>query len=445
MIEIISIFFTILIFLIIFNYPFNIVNYRKTFIKNKFNIYDLILINIIIHLNFFLILSFFEIDLRKIFYFDIFFAVIFVCLNYKEYRNYFTINIINLSFFFIITFCICVGVAFNPTLSWDGLHWIFKAQTYYQGGTINDLIQVPLNYYPHLGSYIWAYFWKNSILNLEYFGRLFLPFFFTVSIFSLVEVLNKSFSIFEKILIALIIIYFTTDLFLFAGYQEYYIFLIFYFFSRLFFTKGFITTNNNILNNILILFTVLPILWIKQEGFVYYIIFNIIIFSYYDPKLYNKLLHLFFSIIFLIIFLLVKITVFGEITFNENFFKVIMKFKSSGFDFLKFIEIFLLITQYIVISIIKYPIWIVIIISAFILLRENSFKKKNFLFVFLFLDLCFIYLIYFTTSWDTLWLVQTTLSRAMFQLSGFLIFLIVDSLNYLRKNQRLKVNQKFYD
>jgi hypothetical protein len=32
-------------------------------------------------------------------------------------------------------------------------------------------------------------------------------------------------------------------------------------------------------------------------------------------------------------------------------------------------------------------------------------------------------------------LIKSTLSRAMFQLSGFFIFLIIESLNFLKKNK----------
>jgi len=440
MIELILIFFCIFIFFIISNYPFNIYNYQKIFFKNKFNIYDLILVNIIIHLNVFLILSFFNINLKLIFYFDIISAIIFISMNYREYIFYFKRNYINLLFFVFITYSIFIGIAYNPVLAWDGVaHWIFKAQTFYQDGTYKDLKAVPANYYPHLGSYIWAYFWKNSILNLEYFGRLFVAFFFVVSIFSLIENLNKYFSILEKILIGLLIIYLSTDFFLFGGYQEYFIFVIFYFFSRLFFTKEFMTTDNKILNNVFILLIIFPILWVKQEGFVYYIILNFIVFFYYDKKLFNRFFYFFFVTILLIIFFLIKIKFFGGVTFNENPLDIFSKFKSNSFDFVKSVSIFLLISKYIIISTIKYPVWILIIISFFLLFRIKYFKNKNFIFAFLILSFSFIFLIYFTTSWDILWLIQTTLSRAMFQLSGFFIFLIIETFNHLKKSKNVKI------
>jgi hypothetical protein len=73
------------------------------------------------------------------------------------------------------------------------------------------------------------------------------------------------------------------------------------------------------------------------------------------------------------------------------------------------------------------------------LFRIKYFKNKNFISAFLILSFSFIFLIYFTTSWDILWLIQTTLSRAMFQLSGFYIFLIIETFNHLKKSKNVKI------
>jgi hypothetical protein len=101
---------------------------------------------------------------------------------------------------------------------------MFKVQNYYQGGHYKNLFNVPFNHYPHLGSYIWAFFWKNSFLQLEYFGRFFYVFIFLVAIFSLVEQLNLTFSLIERLLFILFICYLSTNYFLFGGYQEYLLF-----------------------------------------------------------------------------------------------------------------------------------------------------------------------------------------------------------------------------
>ena len=45
--------------------------------------------------------------------------------------------------------------------------------------------------YPHLPGFIWGYFWKNSIIQKEYIGRLFLIFFYLTSIFYATNLFNN--------------------------------------------------------------------------------------------------------------------------------------------------------------------------------------------------------------------------------------------------------------
>ena len=82
--------------------------------------------------------------------------------------------------FLIINFALFSVIASNPALGWDGVaHWINKALGYFQGlGFVNAGIKE----YPHLPGFIWGFFWKNSIIQKEYVGRLFLIFFCTTTI-----------------------------------------------------------------------------------------------------------------------------------------------------------------------------------------------------------------------------------------------------------------------
>ena len=91
-------------------------------------------------------------------------------------------------------------------MNWDGVaNWFYKVQNFYQGGSIDKLNNVPLNHYPHLGSYIWAFFWKNSFLNYEYFGRFFYVFFFLIIIFSIISS-QKEFTDIEKFFLIFIVV-----------------------------------------------------------------------------------------------------------------------------------------------------------------------------------------------------------------------------------------------
>ena len=77
-------------------------------------------------------------------------------------------NIYLIVTFFIIFYAISTILIKNAHLEWDALsHWIIKVKIFYQGGSIENLKNIPFDYYPHLGSYIWAFFGKVVFLILS--------------------------------------------------------------------------------------------------------------------------------------------------------------------------------------------------------------------------------------------------------------------------------------
>ena len=46
-----------------------------------------------------------------------------------------------------------------------------------------------VDYYPHLGTYLWG-FWKNSLMSYEYFGRYIFVYAFLLTIFSICDYLK---------------------------------------------------------------------------------------------------------------------------------------------------------------------------------------------------------------------------------------------------------------
>ena len=92
--EIFFSFLSIFVFLLIFSYPINIFNYNIFFKEAKFNIFDTILLNVVFHLNILLLLSFFSLDLNKIFIAHISIGILFFIFYYRNYsifikKNYF--------------------------------------------------------------------------------------------------------------------------------------------------------------------------------------------------------------------------------------------------------------------------------------------------------------------------------------------------------------------
>jgi hypothetical protein len=431
MLELLNIFLSIFFFLIIFSYPVNIFNYKTIFISIKLKFFDLILLNVTFHLFFLLCLSFFKTNFSIIFFLDIILSLIFFLFNFRRYYLFLKKNLIIFILFIILCFSFFVTIAYNPLLSWDGfVHWIFKALNFYQGEGYSNLKNVPFSYYPHLGSFVWFYFWQGSVLQLEYFGRFFYPFLMLVTIFSIFDYLNDNYTISEKILLIIFFSFFCKDNFLFGGYQEYLVFVLLYIFAKFFILSNRcnVFLEKNILGLILLISNFL-ILWTKQEGFFYYLILNFIFILHSNNITRLKIVYFLFSLLLMLIYLILKIHFLGELNFNEPFLRedLLINFYPNVFLYK-----FLIITKYIFISFIKYPIWILIIFSIIYLNKKNYFYKNKFYLTFFFSTFILFYAIYFQTRMDISDLLPKTLSRLIFQISGFLLPLFIVFLNDLK-------------
>jgi len=434
MIEILYISLSVILFPLLFSYPLNFFNYKILFASIKLKFFDLILLNIIIHLIVLLSLSFFLKDFFIVFVIDISLSLIFVFYYFKNYLFFLKKNLYLFAFYSILSFSFFVSIAYSPLLSWDGaVHWVYKALNYYQGESYENLKNVPMEYYPHLGGFMWFYFWKNSVLQLEYFGRFFFSFLFLITIFSLFDYLSERFKLSEKLFLILIFSYLCKDNFLFGGYQEYFVFFIFYVFSRFFLLIK--NSKNNLDTNILSFFllcTSFLILWTKQEGFFYFFIINIVFLLHSDNPLRFKIFYFLLCTLLISIFVLIKIYYFGQLNFNED---ILRKELLNSFYPTVLVQKFLIISKYVIISFIKYPIWIVIIASVIILYKKNYFNKNRFYLTYVFLIFSLLYLIYFQTKTNIEVLLPLTLSRLIFQYSGFLLPITLECINRL-KNQR---------
>ena len=284
--EIFYIILSIPIFFLYFSFPVNSFNAKNIISNYNFSYYDTILFNVIINLNLLLFCSFFKIHFHIIFAFQIFFSLFFFIFYLKDYLIFFKKNFIFLFLLIVFLLVYFIKIAANPSLTWDGLHWFYKAQTFYQDGSLKDLNSLPFSYYPHLGTYIWAFFWKNSFIDAEYFGRFFYIFFYMLTIASAVHCLNKNYSLLNKILVFIFIAVITSDFYLFGGYQEYLIFCLFYIFSRFFlFYKE--SNGSNLFTYLILIITTNLFLWVKQEGFFYFFILSFI-FLFHSKFKINK-------------------------------------------------------------------------------------------------------------------------------------------------------------
>jgi hypothetical protein len=309
-------------------------------------------------------------------------------------------------------------------LHWDGVaHWIFKASAYFQGlGFVNTGNTA----YPHLGGFVWGYFWKNSIIQKEYVGRLTFIFIYVSSIFCLMSLFKKTIKVIYQLLFVTIILALTYDKGLFGGYQDYLIFSLLIINSRFLYLIINTTSKNKFLVIIFFLSAYIGS-WIKQEGFVYFIITTFLLIIFEKEK--GKKLYFLLTLLTLIFSYFVLKKIFNnQLSFDQELNSQLF----ASVNFFNIIEILKNINFNIIVAIFKYPLWILILIIIFLSLRnkKNYTQFRHFYFFFL-MNVIFIYFLMLITCLNLGTnacglILKVSLDRIIFQTSGFyLIFLII--------------------
>ena len=272
-----------------------------------------------------------------------------------------------------------------------------------------------------------GFFWKNSLLELEYFGRFFYIYFYLVSIFTIFNVLNiKS----EKVIFVIIfsIILITYDPYLFGGYQEYLVFSTLLISSRFIYVLNF---NKEIEYKkiFLIFFIMSTMMWFKDEGIFYFLIFGSLLIFLNKHSIKSKIL-LLSSILILIYFQqYLQKNIIGIYGFNVEFFgqRTLDQILNFNFMLIKSIAI----TKHLIIAFIKYPIWILILFSLLtihLIDKKNTHLIKYFTYALLF-NVLFIYGVYLHDPNPSEFILSVTLDRVIFQTSSFYILIFVIVLN----------------
>jgi len=440
MIELISIFFSFLILFSFSLFPLKINIRNDTNFSNYKSVYDILLLNLFINIFIILLISFTNFSYSNYFLLIISASIIFNLYNFLKIKKYFNFLKDNIFIFFVLlNFIIAIYLIANPILAWDGLeNWYFKAQNFFYNYNFFDLkgLKGNNNYYPHLGTLIWGFFWKNSLLEYEYLGRLFFIYIFLLSIFSICDLINKSFQF--KIIILSLITLLCFDDFLFRGYQEILLFSFFIFISKNFYY--YVADKKTV--NLFICFICLNLIpWIKHEGFLFVLVFTFSIFFIfkYLPKKFEIFLFIVSSWI-LIIFKNYIFYKYLDLNFvhgggNKLFGGLDLLYEFSYLFFIGFI-----------ISIIKYKIWVLILISLYFLsktkltnINETIFYKfLNINLILYLLLLVGIYYNFYTNSeLDFNWWIDTTLDRLLYSISGMFVIMVIISINRL-KNYILK-------
>jgi len=437
MTEIINIFFILFTFLALSAFPLNIYNQKFTHSIGVISIFDLVTLNLLLNIFALFVISFIVIDYSKIYISLLFFSIstnLFYFFSKKKYFKFFLNK--EFIFFILISFIIFSSIARSPILSWDGIeNWFFKAQFFFYNYNFFDLRESRgINYYPHLGTFLWGFFWKNSILQYEYTGRLIYIYIFLLSIFSISDLLYKN--NFIKLFFSFFTILLCFDNFLFSGYQEVLLFSFLIFLSKYIYIY-FLNEKRLILLVCFLILNLIP--WIKNEGYLFVIIFTLslsLLIGHFKIKK-DILIFILFSWTLLIVknFIFYKFLSFnpahmGSLIFSFNFFDIF--------------NLVFLIIQGLVIAFFKYKIWL-LIIGSFIFYRNYNFSTKQKFFIkFLKINLIFylllIFVIYFSVINDFRglnWWIDNSLDRLLYGISGFFIIQIILVTKYY-KNYNLK-------
>jgi len=423
MIETVQIFVSLFILLFFFTFPISL-KLAKNTISEKINIFENYMINIIINSFLFLIISFFKINFLYYFWLVILILIKINFSSLQSYYKYFSKEKKIVIFFLISLLTISFNISSNAILGWDGVaHWYYKVLNFNQGFGYENLYKLNFNIYPHLGPYIWNFFWLVGPSDYEYSGRFFYVLAYLVPIFATFSRIKKSEEI--KILLLLIIIFLHYDLFLFSGYQEYFMFFMIASIPVLINLKN---NKNSGLIVILIIIALSLLPWIKREG----LIFNILILVsiIFSKKLLKKEIFFIFitSIGALIFFFVIRKY------YNSNFNIDFDTKRNIGFLFQDITNLKLtlyrttIIIYEIIKASIKYPLFM--LCSIFLLYKFFSEKKVNEEVIFLILSIFFIMGTYFIP--EGFKFIKQTMDRLIFQTAGFYLVYLVFCINKLK-------------
>ena len=426
MIEIIKIILQIVFISVIFIYSFTEI--KKYNFINNLHFFEKMSINVILFLNLCLIFSLF--NLNDILLITILFLVsIFV---FTQKINKYLIG--NFKFhllfvlFFLIIFLISIDISYSLNLGWDAKYfWFLKTLNFYHNQDFENLKNIPAFDYPHLGSYVWSFFWKYPFNSFEYNGRIFYAFIYCLSIFMFFSSLNIN--NFIKILLILSTFLITYEYEYFSGLQEILIFSLILISAKLSINFSEERKKNNRLFLLLSLLAVSNIIfWIKLEGFILMSIMIFCLLFCFKTDKNEKIISLFG---------LVGIALF-KVVFLANFKTELSSFQfESTFTNMKIsnlIEDINIILYYIFIYISQVPLFIVSFIALVLALFINKLSTniKKFVILYGILNILFIFVAFLFTMEDVDWQSKVGMKRVLFESSGFYLI----TVSYLFKKNK---------
>ena len=294
--EIINIVLSFFIFSIFLYAPLNT---SKSKIFKFGSTYQIGIANLIINLNFLIIISLLPFKLSNYlpFYFT---ALLLVSIfNLLKKEKIFEFNKLIFSLFFILFFIISLDIAVKLNLGWDAKwFWFIKSLYYFQNYNFSYLSLYEFNsFHPHFGSYLWAFFRELSLNKFEYSGRIFYAFLYLSSLLFLIDKFEKN--KIQNFIIFFLLLLITYNYKFFSGLQEILIFSVLAITTKLIYEYINQKKNSYLL---LIILCMNLILWIKAEGIAYFMIILVAV-NFIKNFRFEKRLLLIFSCFGLILFL----------------------------------------------------------------------------------------------------------------------------------------------
>mgnify|MGYP001157403919 CR=1 FL=1 len=405
--------------------------------KNKFlTNTDLITLNILVFLNIFIFFTIFKIKIAYFFYTYLFLLFFMLLKNFNQKKlhiDYKDLIII------LITIILSLDLAYELIFGWDvQWFWYFKALNLYSDQSFLNLKTLPVPDYPHLGPYIWGFFWKFPFNNYEYLGRIVYIFFYIIAIFSFSETLKINNQL--RFIFSLLIILATYKYDLFNGDPDILIFTFLLFASKfILYLYDPINKKNHLILIILLLGISNILFWLKNEAifFIIFLILSVIIFNRLIDKR-NKIILITSSIFLIIIkFAILEMISYPVIDTGWYEFEKTSSFKLSDFYYRSTIIIF-----YIVAFIIRNPILIVtlpLMIFSIKILKKNALNKT--LLSFTLMIFIFVFSAYFLKAVEIELQIKNSMGELLFGISGLYLIIFTNIFNSYLHNNKNKMSK----
>ena len=360
--ELLLIFFSILTCFLM-----GLVPYDKVILKKKIRNLDKYLFNFLISISLILLLNLSGLKLQYIVYTFYFLLIIssFVLSKSLITNTYTKHNLFPIFFTGLINFIIAINVVYDPSISWEAQTiWIEKTIPLVFNQNLTSLKNSPAPELPILFPIIWSFFWKFFNIQYEYTGRIFLIFFYLMSLFLYANLFKTS--IVKKLIILLIIIFITFRIEGFQGDLEVFIFSIILMSMRSLYLAIF-EKDYSMINIINFILLINLLIWSSNEGMFYagFLTFVFIVIKDLDKT--NKTI-IITSYLFLLS-LKLSIFIYYDFGINLNSDDYAIENISKNFN----ISNLILISKYLFFNILRNEL--ILISSIFILIEFRYFKK----------------------------------------------------------------------